>query len=231
MNEQELIIQGNQASALMPELKRYIDEQIAALSGGVASKAYVDGQITALSGQIAALSEKDKDTLFINFSEVGSGEKQILLYISKDNTSEMHVYTDAYIPEDSKLPPKGYLKSIEKGIHDKYCESYPWLNEAARRVVDGYIVLEPVGGYSMYSIKETPWLRLCYSPYAGGEPDAIEQHLGMIRRLLGDDSGEKEDLIQGSFLSGTTIPLYEEGLAPSQSRTFRLRGWMLLKNS
>lgn len=33
MNEQELIIQGNQASVLMPKLKRYIDEQIAALSG------------------------------------------------------------------------------------------------------------------------------------------------------------------------------------------------------
>ncbi len=228
MNEQELIIQGNQASVLMPKLKRYIDEQIAALSAGVASKVYVDEQI-------AALAEKDKDTLFINFSEVSSSEKQTILFIAEESNFAQ-VYTDAEIPEDASLPPEiGSIGSIARGIYDKYHESYPWLERDdfanAKKVVDGYIVLKPVDEEEEPSRpEETPWLRLGYSTHMD-ETDAIEQHLGLIRRYIGGDySDEREDLFTSGFLVSRTIP-FREITNTGPGKTFVLKGWMLLKNS
>lgn len=243
MNEQELIIQGNQASVLMPKLKRYIDEQIAALSGGVASKAYVDEQIAALSAgvaskvyvdeQIAALSERDKDTLFINFSEVSSSERQTILFFEEDSTYA-YVYNNAEIPEGNSLPPEtGTNTSIAQGIYDKYHESYPWLetNNVAKKVVAGYIALVPTDGEIPYNTESTPWLRLGYSSYIR-EADVMEQHLKWLSWRVIDSGGsydeEREDIFAEGFLTSSSIPLKA---MVGHSKNVVLKGWILLKNS
>lgn len=233
MNEQELIIQGNQASALMPELKRYVDAQIAALSAGVASKVYVDEQLADVGTQLAALAEKDKDTLFINFSEVSSSERQTILFFEEDG-HYADVYNNAEIPVSGGNPPSsGNQGSIAQGIYDKYHESYPWLEEdnVAKKVVAGYIALVPTDGDISGRTEETPWLRLGYSA-PKREADVMEQHLRWLSWRIIDSGGsydeESEDIFTEGFLTSSSIPLKA---MISHSKNVVLKGWMLLKNS
>lgn len=231
MNEQELIIQGNQASVLMPELRRYVDEQIAALSAGAASKAYVNDQIAKLGGRVTSyvdgrieiLDARDNLTLFISFDDDPSDTRTPLLYLDPDSGGSMSVYPNAY-PSSRNEKPSGIKASIATGICMEYSTNYPWLVDVTsiyKMIVDGYIALEPVNSELA---ADAGWLRLGYKNSIGGA-DAVEQHFGNLISALG---GSGEELFATGFITDDTITLTAP-LSTAVGITFCLKGWMLLK--
>lgn len=217
MTEQELIIQGNQASALMPELKRYIDEQI------------------------IALAEKDKNTLFVNFSAISIYDKLPLLYFGGTFPYCFRVYPDAYFPWQGGAP-EGEEGTIQDYILNKYSENYPWLDKSggliSNKLVAGYISFSP-RSLPAYDDAEAdaPWLRLGYNAALPGN-GIVEQHFRGLKKILGMGADTSEKLfITRNFLNENPLwfaltPEEEEDFTPALTDiTFFLKGWMLFKNS